>query len=414
MAGYDKRYSKQILTLITALFGALLVFTTQAFAEPPKSAIDKDPKGAPYAAGELIVTYDRGTSKEEKAGAIEQAGAQSGKSIPQIRAQVFSFPKIKNEQAQENRERALERKKAALEKTPIVKAVDYNYYRNTSLTPNDPYFRGAPQYGLMKPNFPKAWDRVRGKTVRIAVVDSGIATNHPDFKGRIAVQRDFVNDDSVAEDKDGHGSHVAGTAGANTGNGTGVASGAFASSLIIAKALEGGRGTDSDVADAIIWSAYNGSHVINLSLGGPGDSQTLQNAINFARGKDNVVVASAGNDNSNNKIYPAAYDNVIAVAATNSNDRPASFSNYGDWIELSAPGVNIVSTVPGGYAYYSGTSMAAPHVAALAALLRNQGLNSSEIRYWLRRTAVDFGPRGKDVYHGYGRINAGKAVFAKK
>lgn len=405
---------KQTLTLITALLGAVLIFTTQASGEPSKQTTDKGPGGPQVATGELLVTYKQNSPKNERAATVRQVGAKTEKSLPRIEAQLLSFPEIKNDRSRENREQALEKRKNALEKKSSVKAVDYNYLRKPSLTPNDPYFRGAPQYGLMKPNFPKAWDRVRGKTIRIAIVDTGIATAHPDFNGRIAVQKDFVNNDSIAEDDTGHGSHVAGTAGANTGNKTGVASGAFASSLIVAKALDAGGGFDSDIADAIIWSTYNGSHVINLSLGGPGDSQTLQNAINFARGKDNVVVAAAGNDSSNVKSYPAAYDNVIAVAATNRNDRPASFSNYGDWIELSAPGVNIVSTVPGGYAYYSGTSMASPHVAALAALLRNQGLNSSEIRYWLRRTAVDFGPRGKDVYHGYGRIDAEKAIFAKK
>lgn len=391
--------------------GLLLVIAPASHAAPPGRTIDKTSEGYPYAAGELLVTFKPGAGGKKIESSLQNIKARTQKELPEVKSRLISFPEIKNERARAAREKALEKKKQALGQDPAVEAVDYNYVRQPSLTPNDPYFLGAPQYGFIKTGFPKAWDRVRGKTIRLAIVDSGIAAGHPDFVGRIAVQKDFVNNDPIAEDNDGHGTHVAGVAGANTGNRYGVAGGCFACGLIIAKVLGSGGGYDSDIADGIIWSANNGAHVINLSFGGPGSSSVLENSVNFATGKGAVLVAAAGNEDTSIPIYPAAYPNVIAVAATDKYDRRASFSNYGDWVDIAAPGVNIVSTLPGGYGYKSGTSIAAPHVSALAALLRNQGRTASQIRYQMQRTAVDLGAPGRDLYYGYGRINAADAVW---
>jgi thermitase len=390
----------------------LVTFASEGRGQSRESTVDESRGRPPHVAGELIVSFAPGVDGGQKDAALERVGGRTAKGFPELQARLVSFPEIKNQRAQENREQALARVKETLERLPIVEVVDYNFLRRTSLTPNDPYFRGIPQYGLIKPGFPKAWDRVRGKSIRVAVIDSGIQAGHPEFRGRIAVQRDFVNNDATAEDSSGHGTHVAGTIGAGTGNGTGVASGAFASSLVIGKFIgSDGSGTVADEIDALVWAVNNGSHVINMSFGGRGYVQAEQDALTYAANRGVVTVGAAGNSNSNIEEYPAAYPNVVAVAATDSSDQRASFSNFGSWVDISAPGVRIVSTVPGGYGYKSGTSMSTPHVSSLAALLRNQGRSRDNIISRMQGTAVDLGAAGKDPYYGHGRIDAAKAIL---
>lgn len=181
--------------------------------------------------------------------------------------------------------------------------------------------------------------------------------------------------------------------------------------LLVAKAGNYSEGFyDSDVIEGIYWSVQNEAKAINLSLGGPGQSWAMERAINYAWERGVVVVAAAGNQNSSTPNYPSGYANVMSVAATNKKDNKAPFSSHGK-IDVSAPGVGITSTVPGGgYEAYSGTSMASPHVAALAGLLAAQGRSAVEIRERMQATTKDLGPVGKDAYYGWGRIDASEAV----
>lgn len=243
------------------------------------------------------------------------------------------------------------------------------------------------------------------------MVDSGIDRGHPDLSGKIAATKNFTADSSV-NDNDGHGTHVAGTAAATTNNDRGVAGSCPNCDLLIAKALSSGSGSDSDVADGIMWTVDNGAEAVNLSLGGPGDSATLECAVNYAWNEGAVVAAAAGNDSINQKSYPAAYENAIAVAATDQEDRQASFSNFGNWIDVAAPGVRILSTLPGGgYGYKSGTSMSTPHVAGLAGVLAGQGRNKVVIRARIEKLAEDLGAEGKDPRYGHGRIDAARSAY---
>jgi len=174
-----------------------------------------------------------------------------------------------------------------------------------------------------------------------------------------------------------------------------------------------GSGSTYDVAMGIIWAADNGAKVINLSLGNYADAQFLHDAIRYAYDKDVVLVSACGNDNTEQPGYPAAYPEVLAVAATDANRNKASFSNYGDYIDVAAPGVSIASTYPDNqYAALSGTSMASPHVAALAALIRsvNPALTNKEVMDILQQSAEDIGPPGKDIYFGYGQIDVRRAL----
>lgn len=246
--------------------------------------------------------------------------------------------------------------------------------------------------------------------MRVAILDTGVQLNHPDLRGKVLQGYDFVNRDYSPNDGNGHGTHVAGIAAAVTNNYTGMAGIAPRASILPVRVLgNDGSGSLQDVANGIVYAANQGAQVINLSLGSPASSSTLQNAIQYAWNRGAVIVAAAGNDNSRTPNYPANYPNVIAVASTDRYDSRSSFSNYGSWVEVAAPGQSILSTYPGScYAYLSGTSMAAPHVAGLAALLAAQGRTQTQIRDAILDTTDPIA--GTGVFWVYGRINAARAV----
>jgi thermitase len=387
----------------------LLGISSGMSAQSPERVVDKVPEGAPYAAGELLITHKSGVPQRSLDAVSQGVGAQVEEKIPEIEARLLSFPEVKNERARQARQDALKRIKERLEANPIIESADYNYLRKPSFNPNDPRFEK--QWNLKRVRAPKAWDKSSGNGVKIGVIDSGIAQNHSDLSNKIADQRDFVNGDGRAKDNDGHGTHVAGIAAAITDNDRGVASTCPGCRLLVAKALTSG-GFDSDIADGIVWAVNHGAKVVNLSLGGPGGSSALGEAVSYASNNGAVVAAAAGNSDTNTKTYPAAYKNAVAVAATNKNDKRAPFSNYGNWVDVAAPGVKILSTVPGGgYALYSGTSMSTPHVSGLAGLLAAKGLNNSQVRARIENNARDLGPNGEDPYYGEGRIDAARAVY---
>ena len=399
------------VVLASLLAAALvLVFSPAARAEPAEDAVDHGPTGAPYVAGELIVTYEERAPGDAVEALDEEVGAEVEENLPEIDARLLEFPEVQGEPSQEARERDLERLKADLEADPAVESADYNYLVRLAYTPDDPRFSN--QWGLRKTGFENAWDVSRGSGSKIAIVDTGMAVGHEDLGGQMVLGRDFVNDDHTVRDRSGHGTHVAGIAAARTDNARGVAGGCPSCDLLAAKIFDGkGTGTVARLAEAIVWSADHGADVINLSLTHPKRSASEEEAVAYAEREGAVVVAAAGNGDTSTRAYPAAYPGVIAVAATNSDDRRASFSNYGAWVDVAAPGVSVLSTVPeGGYASWKGTSMAAPHVSALAGLLAAQGHGRNAIQSRILDTAVDLGRDGRDPYYGEGRISAGRAV----
>lgn len=296
-----------------------------------------------------------------------------------------------------------------------VKYVEKNETYHAKFLPNDSRYED--QYAAESINAPTAWEETLGSSdVTIATIDQGVQYDHPDLEANMASSpgRDFVDGDSDPYPGDPsaepHGTHVAGIAGARTDNDQGV-SGISDSTLLSARVLNSsGWGSVSDIADAVEWAVDQGADVINLSLGGGGRSQTMQNAVTYASSNGVLVVVAAGNNGNNETTYPAAYDECIAVSALDPDDSFASYSNYGDAIELSAPGTNVVSTWPSdGYKSASGTSMAAPVVSGVAALtLAQYDLTSEELRTHLRNTAVDTGL--PDAKQGVGRIDAGAAI----
>lgn len=294
-----------------------------------------------------------------------------------------------------------------------------NYIRRISLTPNDPYF--GEQYGLEKLSAISGWDIEDGTSnnVIVAVIDTGVDISHPDLSSKIVQGYDFANKDSNPQDDQGHGTHVAGIIAADTNNGKGVSGVSWGAKIMPVKVLgSDGSGNDFDIAKGIIYAADNGAKVINLSIGGPWYSSTLADAVYYAYSKGVIVVAAAGNDGDNTINYPAGYDNVIGVAATDQNDKRASFSNYNSTVDVSAPGVEILSTYYDGshsYAYMSGTSMATPHAAGFAAVLlsNNPNLSPDNVENQMKTRSDDLGVAGRDNYYGYGRLNLNYALNDK-
>jgi len=254
---------------------------------------------------------------------------------------------------------------------------------------------------------------IKGNGVKVAVLDTGVNYNHPDIAVNYRGGYDFVNKDADPLDDHGHGSHVAGILAA-LDNSQGVVGVAPKVDLYALKVLNlFGTGGYSDIVAAMEWSVTNGIHVVNLSLGSVSDpGTTVRQAFDSAAAKGLVIVAAAGNEGNpegtgDNVIYPARYDSVIAVAALDSANRRASFSSTGPAVELSAPGVSILSLQHNGtgYVYKSGTSMASPHVAGAAALLIHAGIASNLVRTALQWTADDLGNTGRDFLYGLGLVD---------
>jgi thermitase len=273
--------------------------------------------------------------------------------------------------------------------------------------PDDPLW--SYQWGPQALGMPAAWDLEAGNaSVKVAVIDSGLDETHPDFAGvPIENGTDYVDHDSTPEDHNGHGTHVAGIVAAARDNGIGVAGTARVTLVPIAVLDQNGQGSCLDVALAVLEAIARGATILNLSLSCP-DYAPLHLAVQAAAQAGALVVAAAGNVGSGCPAYPAAYPEVLSVAALADATDVASFSCAAPYVELSAPGVNVLSTYPGGvYRNDSGTSMAAPFVSGVAALVKARfpSMDGAAIRARLDATAVDLGAPGRDDESGYGRVD---------
>lgn len=306
------------------------------------------------------------------------------------------------------------------------------------LTPNDPSF--SSQWGLNIIGAQTAWNYFStGSNIVIAIVDDAVERTHSDLSPNLWVNPGEIPNNGIDDDNNGyvddingydvgsndnnpnppttqydHGTHVAGIASARSNNGIGVASIGFSCKLMCVKATSSPTSVTNGY-DGIVYAANSGAKIINCSWGGPGYSTTGQNVINFAWNKGCIIIAAAGNDNVSSQFYPAAFNNVISVAATSSNDGKASFSNYGNWIDISAPGNNIYSTIVGNsYGNKSGTSMASPMVAGLAGLMwsLNPSMPRADLINCLLTTANNIDAQNPSYIGqlGAGRINAAQAM----
>jgi len=312
---------------------------------------------------------------------------------------------------------------------PSVEAAEPLMEVRASFTPNDPKY--SEQWNLRMIDMPKAWERNHGRGVVVAVLDTGIAYEDyddfkqvPDLKGVKFVKGfDFVNDDEHANDDHGHGTHVAGTIAQATNNKEGVAGVAFEATLMPVKVLNHfGGGTTADIADAIRFAADKGANVINMSLGGGGYSQVMASAVEYARKKGVTVVAAAGNGGRARVEFPAAYPGSVAVSAVGPDGVLAPYSSYGKELDIAAPGGDKRRGDQGGilqntidprnpsqsvYASYQGTSMATPHVAAVAAMLYAAGAKGpDEVEKALYAGAKKVADQAWSEQYGHGLLNA--------
>ncbi|MFC4323568.1 S8 family peptidase [Litchfieldia salsa] len=282
--------------------------------------------------------------------------------------------------------------------------------------PNDRLYQRY-QWNLPMIQAESGWGISRGtEDVRIAVLDTGVDLDHPDLVGRLTKGYNIVDNTNLPDDDNGHGTHVAGVIASETNNKEGVAGITWFNPIMPIKVMGNeGYGSSFDIANGIIWATDNGADVINLSLGNYRDSDLLHEAVTYAFNHDVVVIAASGNDNTDHPSYPAAYPEVLSVSAIDYNGNKASFSNYGNYIDITAPGVHIPSTyLDSQYAALSGTSMATPHVAALAGLIRSvqPDMKNTEVMAIIKDTSIDIGAMGKDIYFGEGLINVSAALEA--
>jgi subtilisin family serine protease len=341
---------------------------------------------------------------------------------------------------------------SALRADPQITSVHEETLAQIAYVPNDPSYStagswGQPYddlYGLKKLGTTQAWDTARGDGVVVAVVDTGIDYTHPDIDANVWINpgeipangidddaNGFVDDvrgwdfvgtqsgapiaDNDPRDGHGHGTHVAGTIAAEGDNNLGVVGVAWQAKVMAVKGIaDDGFGPEAGLAAAIVYAVDNGADVINASFGGPGTSPTIRDAVDYAHAQGVVFVAAAGNNNADAAgFYPANLASAVTVAALDAFDGKAYFSNFGNKIDVSAPGVDILSLQRGGgFLRNQGTSMAAPHVSGVAALIiqLHREFTNEQVRQVLRASASDVGAAGKDSIYGYGRPSASGAV----
>ncbi|MGE5707816.1 MAG: S8 family peptidase [Bacteroidota bacterium] len=306
--------------------------------------------------------------------------------------------------------------------------VEPDYLYQISFDPNDVSYGN--QYALKNMEAPKAWEITKGSSdVVIAIVDTGVDLDHEDLKDKLVAGYNAVDPSKTPDDDNSHGTHCAGISAASTNNGVGVAGLAINCKVMPVKVMTAqGSGSTSGIADGITWAVDHGADVISLSLGGPGGGAAMKDAVDYALSKNVTVIAAMGNNGTNQMSYPAAYPGVIAVGASDKNDKIASFSQYGNWISVAAPGVDILATTPNhdnylnktypnkitkNYSLMSGTSMATPYTSGLAGLVLSQfpNLTPAQVKERLEKTADKVqGLTAFNDHYGHGRINAVRAL----
>ncbi|HEX2128587.1 MAG TPA: S8 family serine peptidase [Solirubrobacterales bacterium] len=391
--------------------------------------------GADYVPGEVVVKYEDDATAAQKSAAQRLGGVVER--ITGVRGVGAKLVSVAG---------GVQAAVARLESSAAVEYAEPNYIYRAQATPNDPLF---PQmYGLHNTgqtggtedadiDAPEGWDSGGLGTfpstggAKVGIVDTGIQLSHPEFAGGRVTDCAGVNNfginliilligsdptivDGKCADDNGHGTHVAGTIAANTNNATGVAGVSPSSPLAVCKALNSsGAGTLVMVANCIDWTNQRGAKIISMSLGSTAGAATLQQATQRATNNGSLVIAAAGNGGNPTPNYPAAYPEVVSVGATDHNDQRASFSTFNSDVEVSAPGVDVLSTWNnGGYRDGSGTSMATPHAAGVAAVIATQrpSLSVAGLRAKLQTSVDDKGAAGRDPEYGFGRVNLLKAT----
>lgn len=366
----------------------------------PTSVHAKGPTA--WVADELLVGFRAGVPRDKGKAIYKAHGAAFIDEIPRIKTHIIRVPS-----------HALEKIQRALSHRPEVEYVEKNVILAPDLVPNDPYYPS--QWHLPKILALQAWEITKGSSdVIIAILDSGVDSNHPDLAAKIIDGYNFCDDNADTSDVYGHGTAVAGAAAALSNNGTGVAAPACESLIMPIRVSDtSGYANITTISRGLIWAVDHGARVMNLSFGGVAASSTIRNAAQYVVNNGGLVVAAAGNCACLDGTAETPY--IISVSATDRYDNLALFSSRGEYVDVSAPGQSILSTLRGGsYSSVSGTSFASPVTAGIIALMWsvNPDLTWVGIRDLLEGTAVDLGIPGYDTSFGFGRVNAYEAVLA--
>lgn len=428
------RWRSALVLAVGGLTAAALAVPATATAAEP--AAPKSSAAQKYSSDTVIVKYKSGASSLARS-AVQKVTGVLG-TVASIRGTGAYTLRVKGDP------------KAVVERLNRSAAVEYaelNAIMTTQALPNDPKF--GELYGLHNTgqgggtadadiDAPEGWDAAGMSAfpgtggAKVGIVDTGIHRTHEDLQNRVSdcggvnnfgfslvvviigADPTIADDPAKCEDDHGHGTHVAGTIAATANNGKGVAGVAFNSPLAVCKALNSsGSGTLDMVANCITWLNEKGAKIISMSLGGASGSATLQAAVKNATDNGSLIIAAAGNGGNSALNYPAAYAEVVSVAATDNKDAKASFSTYNSDVEVAAPGVDVLSTwIGGGYRTASGTSMATPHASGVAAVIAtlNPGASVAQLRSTLTSSVDDLGTAGRDVNFGFGRVNLQKAA----
>lgn len=382
------------------------VFTTPPSVAKPRDLADpgrvgvgtSDPAVADYVPGRLIIKFEDDARPDAVRTVLAGLDGELEARVDPLDVRVVDVAPAETKEAL-----------AELAASPAVEYVERDAAVRSFATPNDTLWHE--QWGPLVVDGPEAWNATMGSpSIVVAVLDTGVDGTHPDLQSALVGGYDFVNGDADPADDQGHGTAAAGVIAARTNNGAGQAGICWRCSLMPVKVLDAnGSGSTSLVAAGIVWAVDHGARVISLSLGGEDSTQTMADAVAYAVGKGAVVIASAGNSGNSNLNYPAAYEGVIAVAGTTQADQLYSWSNFGSWVHVAAPGCNVAPYLNGDYVNFCGTSSAGPIVAGIAglALSARPGATRAEVENALTISAA---PLGSAVR--YGRVSASRTLQA--
>ncbi|MGE7603938.1 S8 family serine peptidase [Peribacillus sp. NPDC097675] len=360
-----------------------------------------NPSTKSHETGQLIIQFNGETTYNIKKSILQSIQAKEIQTIQNGHFTLVSLHKGTD----------LQEAAASLKKWDEVESVEPNYKVRTSYIPSDSGY--SKQWYAKKINMNTAWDLSKGAPdIKVAVVDAGIQATHPELQGHIIMPFNAVNGSKKTLPSNDHGTHVAGIIGASL-NSKGIAGIAPEVKIMPINVFSGKEADIFTIVDGIDYAVKSGADIINLSLTMEDYTEVLDYSIQSAWKKGILIVAAAGNDDVETEQYPAALNHVLGISATTKQDKKADFSNYGAYIDLAAPGVDIYSTIPwNSYELMSGTSMSAPVVSGISALVlsKNPFLTPSEVTDILQTSSKDLGPIGRDDLYGYGRVDAHNAL----
>lgn len=354
-----------------------------------------------FASGRILVMPHAGLPERALARIVKDSGGTGSRRIGQSQLRIVELPRGQEMQAV-----------ATLKRNPHIEFAELDRRVAPAAAPNDPYFGSS--WHLAKINASTAWDSSTGSGVTVAVLDTGVDAAHPDLSSRIVPGWNFYDNNSNTSDVHGHGSAVAGAAAATMNNAIGVAAIAGQARIMPIRIADANAYAYwSTVAQGLTWAADNGARVANISYVGVAGSSAVQSAAQYMKNKGGLVVVCAGNNNRDEGIAPTT--TMIPVSATDENDLKTSFSSWGGFVAMSAPGINVWTTQRGGtYGQWWGTSIASPVTAGVVALMmaRKPTLSAAQIESLLYASAVDLGASGRDPVFGHGRVDAAAALRA--